>query len=151
VFFTAHSLPEAAVAGGDPYPGQVQESAADIAGLLALDDEPGLIWGVAWQSAGRTADPWIGHDLLLEIPRAASQGATSVVICPVGFVSDHLEVLYDLDVEAARVARSAGVAFARTASLNDEPRFLEVLAGVVRQAAASPDAVPSVARSTLPA
>jgi ferrochelatase len=151
VFFTAHSLPEAAVAGGDPYPGQVQESAADIAGLLALDDEPGLRWGVAWQSAGRTADPWIGPDLLLEIPRVAALGATSVVVCPVGFVSDHLEVLYDLDVEAARVARSAGVAFARTASLNDEPRFLEVLAGVVRQAAASPDAVPSVARSTLPA
>jgi ferrochelatase len=151
VFFTAHSLPEAAVAGGDPYPGQVHESGADIAALLALDDEPGLSWGVAWQSAGRTADPWIGPNLLLEIPRVAALGATAVVVCPVGFVSDHLEVLYDLDVEAARVARSAGVAFARTASLNDDPCFLEVLAGVVRRAAAAPDAVPSVARSTSPA
>ena len=64
----------------------------------------------------------------------ADEGATSVVVCPVGFVSDHLEVLYDLDIEAAGVARSAGVAFARTRSLNDDPRFLGILAGVVQDA-----------------
>ena len=87
---------------------------------------------MAWQSAGRTPDPWIGPDLLTEIRRVADEGATSVVVCPVGFVSDHLEILYDLDIEASGVARSVGVAFARTRSLNDDPRFLDILAGVVQ-------------------
>jgi ferrochelatase len=136
VFFTAHSLPLRVVAEGDPYPDQVAESAADIAALLDLDAGPGLRWGVAWQSAGRTADPWIGPDLLEEIRRVAADGATAVVVCPVGFVSDHLEVLYDLDIEALQVATSVGVHFARTPSLDDDPRFLGVLADVVRGAAA---------------
>ena len=136
VFFTAHSLPRRAVAEGDPYPRQVAESAADIAALLGLDAEAALTWGVAWQSAGRTADPWIGPDLLGEIRRVAHEGATAVVVCPVGFVSDHLEVLYDLDVEADQVARSAGVRFTRTRSLDDDPAFLGVLAEVVRRASA---------------
>jgi protoporphyrin/coproporphyrin ferrochelatase len=142
VFFTAHSLPERALAGGDPYPTQVGESAADIAALLGLDDMPGLRWSVAWQSAGRTPDPWIGPDLLGEIRRVAAAGATSVVVCPVGFVSDHLEILYDLDIEAAGVAGSAGVAFARTPSLNADPRFLDILAQVVRRAASASGTVP---------
>ena len=132
MFFTAHSLPQRALAEGDPYPRQVGESASDIAGLLGLDDAPGVSWGVAWQSAGRTPDPWLGPDLLSEIRRAAADGATSVVVCPVGFVSDHLEILYDLDIEASDLARSAGVVFARTLSLNDDRRFLDILAGVVR-------------------
>ena len=147
VFFTAHSLPEKALAEGDPYPDQVQQSASDIAGLLGFDTpSPGAIgggtgtvheWGVAWQSPGRTADPWMGPDLLSEINRVAADGATAVVVCPVGFVSDHLEILYDLDIEAAGMARSLGVAFSRTASLNDDPGFLRVLADVVRAATAS--------------
>ena len=149
VFFTAHSLPERALAEGDPYPAQVRESASDIADLLGFatatatatatgtGTATGLEWGVAWQSPGRTADPWMGPDLLSEIRRAAADGATSVVVCPVGFVSDHLEILYDLDIEAAGVARSLGVAFTRTASLNDDPQFLRVLADVVRAATAS--------------
>ena len=139
VFFTAHSLPLRVVAEGDPYPGQVTESGSDIAGLLALDDRPALTWGVAWQSAGRTADPWIGPDLLDEIRRVAGEGATAVAVCPVGFVSDHLEVLYDLDIEATLVAGQVGVTFARTPSLNDDPRFLDVLARVV-DAASTPSA-----------
>ncbi len=153
VFFTAHSLPSRAVAEGDPYPDQVAESAADIAQLLGLDDRPALSWGVAWQSAGRTPDPWIGPDLLHEIRRVAAEGATSVVACPVGFVSDHLEILYDLDVEALGVARSAGVAFSRTRSLNDDPRFLGLLAGVVQDAARAGAAAepPVVTRSAPPA
>jgi ferrochelatase len=140
VFFTAHSLPEKALAGGDPYPDQVQQSASDIAALLGFDTATtgagGTVveWGVAWQSPGRTADPWMGPDLLSEIRRVAADGATSVVVCPVGFVSDHLEILYDLDIEAAGVARSLGVAFTRSASLNDDPGFLRVLADVVRGA-----------------
>jgi ferrochelatase len=92
---------------------------------------------VAWQSAGRTADPWIGPDLLDEIRRVAADGTRQVVVCPVGFVSDHLEVLYDLDVEALAVARSCGVALSRTPSLNDDPAFVAVLDGVVRAAAGS--------------
>jgi ferrochelatase len=136
VFFTAHSLPLRVVAEGDAYPDRVAESAADIAGLLGLDGRPGLTWGVAWQSAGRTSDPWIGPDLLKEIRRVAEEGATAVVVCPVGFVSDHLEILYDLDIEAVQVARSAGVSFVRTRSLNDDPRFLAILSEVILEAAA---------------
>ena len=135
VFFTAHSLPERVVAAGDPYPDQVAETGASVAGLLDLDTDPSVTWGTAWQSAGRTADPWIGPDLLVEMGRVATEGATAVVVCPVGFVSDHLEVLYDLDVEAQDRADTLGIAFARTPSLNDDPPFLAVLADVVRAAA----------------
>ena len=124
MFFTAHSLPQRVVAEGDPYPDQVAESGADIAGLLDLDADPTVTWGTAWQSAGRTADPWIGPDLLVEMGRVAAEGATAVVVCPVGFVSDHLEVLYDLDIEALARADALGIAFARTPSLNDDPAFL---------------------------
>jgi ferrochelatase len=135
VFFTAHSVPERAIAHGDPYATQVAESAADVADRLGLDQREGIDWGVAWQSAGRTDDRWLGPDLNAEIRRVAEEGATSVVVCPVGFVADHLEVLYDLDVEAAGLAGRAGLVFARTPSLNDDPRFLHVLARTVRQAA----------------
>ncbi len=135
VFFTAHSLPERALTDDDPYAAQVGESAADIAAILGLDDVPGLTWSVAWQSAGRTPDPWLGPDLRAEIERVAEAGASSVVVCPVGFVSDHLEVLYDLDIEAAGVAAAAGLAFVRTRSLNDDPRFVAILADVVGAAA----------------
>jgi ferrochelatase len=152
VFFTAHSLPERAVAEGDPYPDQVGESASDIAHLSGLDDVDHLGWGVAWQSAGRTGEPWIGPDLLSEMARVADAGATSVVVCPVGFVSDHLEILYDLDIEAAALARSRGMAFARTPSLNDDPRFTALLAQVVhRAAAATGEEVPAVIGPTHPA
>ena len=140
VFFTAHSLPLRVVGEGDPYPEQVAESAADVAALLRLDDEVDLTWGLAWQSAGRTEEPWIGPDLLASIRRVAEEGATGVVVCPVGFVSDHLEILYDLDIEAAGLARSLGLAFARTPSFNDDAAFLAVLASVVRQADADADA-----------
>jgi len=135
VFFTAHSLPQRVVAEGDPYPDQVAASGAHIAALLDLDADPTVTWGTAWQSAGRTADPWIGPDLLVEMDRVAAGGATAVVVCPVGFVSDHLEVLYDLDIEARDRADALGIAFARTPSLNDDPDFLALLADVVRAAA----------------
>jgi protoporphyrin/coproporphyrin ferrochelatase len=153
VFFTAHSLPVRVVAEGDPYPDQVAESASDVAGLLHLDDVDGLSWGVAWQSAGRTADPWIAPELLAEIRRVAAAGSTAVVVCPVGFVSDHLEVLFDLDIEAAQVAGAAGVAFTRTTSLDDDRRFLDLLAQVVQRAtaAATPTSPPLVTGSTTPA
>jgi ferrochelatase len=126
VVFTAHSLPERVRAAGDPYPDEVAESAGLIARAAGLSD-----WRVAWQSAGRTPEPWIGPDILAVIGELAGQQVPAVVVCPVGFVADHLEVLYDIDVEARQVAQSAGIRLARTASLNDDPVFLDVLAGVV--------------------
>jgi ferrochelatase len=130
VIFTAHSVPSRAGHEGDPYGDEVTESAKEIAARAGLGR-----WRVAWQSAGRTDDEWLGPDLLGEIRAIAAEGTAAVVVCPVGFVADHLEVLFDLDVEAAAVAASVGIRFARTPSLNDDPRFLAVLADAVQAAA----------------
>lgn len=127
VVFSAHSLPERVLAAGDPYPEQVRESAELVVAASGLD----LSWRVAWQSAGRTPEPWIGPDLLAVLREL--QG--SVVVCPIGFVSDHLEVLFDVDIEARGVAAEVGLDFARTASLNDDPALSDILARVVAQAA----------------
>jgi ferrochelatase len=129
VVFTAHSIPARLVADGDPYGAQMLASATAIAEASGL-----ARWSVAWQSAGRTADAWLGPDVRDVIKAMPAAGATAVVVCPVGFVSDHLEVLYDLDIEARAVADEAGIVFARTASLNDDPEFCDVLAGVVLDA-----------------
>lgn len=134
VLFTAHSLPQRVVAEGDPYPDQMAASAAAVAAAARLD-AVGIRWQVAWQSAGRTPEPWIGPDVLATIAELAVEGFDAVVVCPVGFVADHLEILFDLDVEARAEAKRVGVAFARTASLNDDPRFVAILAGVVTAAA----------------
>ena len=126
VVFTAHSLPERVVAGGDLYPGELcatAEAVARVAGLAR--------WSVAWQSAGRTADPWIGPDILEVLPRIAEAGATGVVVCPAGFVADHLEVLYDLDIEAAAAARELVLPFARTRSPNADAGLIAALADIV--------------------
>lgn len=133
VLFTAHSLPARIVEAGDPYPDQVSETAAAVAALAGVGR-----WRTAWQSAGRTPEPWLGPDLLDVIRTVAAEKASGVVVCPVGFVSDHLEVLYDVDIEAAGVAADAGIPLVRTESLNDDPEFLGVLATVV--AAAEEDA-----------
>ena len=85
-------------------------------------------WPVGWQSAGRTPEPWIGPDILEAVAGLPERGISAVVICPVGFVSDHLEVLYDVDIDAQHVAAESGVTLVRTASLNDDPAFLDVLA-----------------------
>jgi protoporphyrin/coproporphyrin ferrochelatase len=127
VIFTAHSLPERIREAGDTYPEQLADSARLVAAAAGLDE-----WVVAWQSAGRTPEPWIGPDVRDEVRRLGAEGATeAVVLCPIGFVADHLEVLYDLDVEVARVAAESGLAYARTASLNDDPVFIEVLADLI--------------------
>lgn len=130
VLFSAHSLPVKILEHGDTYPEQLRESAeraAEIAGVGSFD--------VAWQSAGRTPDPWIGPDILAVLREKRAQGFTDVVSCPIGFVADHLEVLFDVDIEAQSVAREVGLNLVRTASLNDDPAFMSVLAGVVRSAA----------------
>ena len=124
--FTAHSLPARILDMGDPYPAQVEETARLVAAAAGIER-----WRVAWQSAGRTPEPWLGPDILEVIPVL---DADVVVVCPVGFVSDHLEVLYDIDIEARRTAEAAGKRLTRTASLDDDPRFIAVLADVVRRA-----------------
>jgi ferrochelatase len=132
VLFTAHSLPER-VLEDDPYPDELRTSATAIAGRAGLDRWYG--WTLAWQSAGRTPEPWRGPDVADVIRDLGATGrADGVLVCPQGFVSDHLEVLYDLDVDARRVATEAGLAFARTASINDEPSVMEALAELVRSA-----------------
>lgn len=130
--FTAHSLPERARTLDDPsYPAQLQQTAEAVAAVAGVHR-----WGIAWQSAGRTADPWIGPDILEVLRTLAAEGAEGVVVCPAGFVSDHLEVLFDVDVEAKGVAERVGVRLERTESFNDDPRFVALLAGLVRDVAA---------------
>ncbi|HEY6697220.1 MAG TPA: ferrochelatase [Acidimicrobiales bacterium] len=145
VLFTAHSLPERVLVD-DPYPDQLRASATAIAEGAGLD--PWYGWALAWQSAGRTPEPWRGPDVLDVIRDLAATGrADGVLACPQGFVSDHLEVLYDLDIGARRVATETGLAFARTASINDEPAVMAALAERVRRAVA---AVPADARAGRP-
>ena len=129
VLFTAHSLPQRILQAGDPYPDQLAETAAAVAERSGIE-----AWSVAWQSAGRTADPWIGPDVLEVLRDRARAGTRAIVVCPCGFVADHLEILYDLDIEARALADELGIAFARTASPNAQPAFTAMLAGVVRAA-----------------
>ena len=126
VIFSAHSLPEKILAVGDTYPEQLVESARRAAALAHLEH-----FDVAWQSAGRTADPWIGPDILQVLRDKRRDGVSDVVSCPIGFVADHLEVLFDIDVEAQGVAREIGLHLVRTASLNADPAFVAILADVV--------------------
>ena len=127
VVFTAHSLPERILAMGDPYADQLAETAAAVAERAGITR-----WSVGWQSAGRTPEPWIGPDVLDVLPMLVAAGAAGAVVCPCGFVSDHLEVLYDLDIEARAAAARLGLPFARTPSPNADPAFCATLAEVVR-------------------
>jgi ferrochelatase len=126
---------------GDPYPDQLAASAAAIAARVGLGDGPPDMgvrrpggWSLAWQSAGRTPEPWRGPDVLDVLRElGANDSVEGVLVCPQGFVSDHLEVLYDLDVDARVLAGELGLAFARTASINDEPAVMAALADRVRR------------------
>ena len=126
VLFSAHSLPEKILERGDTYPEQLRESAEGAARLAGLSH-----WDIAWQSAGRTPDPWIGPDILQVLRTKGAAGRTDIVSCPIGFVSDHLEVLFDIDVQALALAKELGINLVRTASLNDDADFIDVLANVV--------------------
>lgn len=134
VLFTAHSLPQRIIDGGDPYPDELRATAelvAERAGLTRWSQ-----WSIAWQSAGRTPEPWIGPDILEVIDSLATTRGTQdqvdgVLVSACGFVADHLEVLYDLDIEAAHRAESHGLAFARTACVNDDPTVMASLARMV--------------------
>jgi len=123
LFFTAHSLPCRVVEEGDPYDRRLLETCRLVAEGMALPP-----WELAFQSASPTGEPWLGPDLLESL---GSSGARRALVCPIGFVADHLEVLYDLDVEARGWAREHGVEVRRTASFNDRPEFVDALAEVV--------------------
>lgn len=131
VLFTAHSLPQRIIDGGDPYPEELRATAelvAEKVGLTRWSD-----WSIAWQSAGRTPEPWIGPDILEVIDSFAAQSASGepidgVLVSACGFVADHLEVLFDLDIEAANHAESLGIAFARTACVNSNTSVMAALA-----------------------
>ena len=129
VLFSAHSLPEKIIANGDNYPDQLLESAKDAAAIAGVDK-----WDIAWQSAGRTADPWIGPDILQVLRDKRENGVTDIVSCPIGFVSDHLEVLFDIDIEAQGVASEVKLNIVRTVSLNADQEFVEILANIVQHA-----------------
>lgn len=131
VVFTAHSLPERILTWNDPYPGQLRQVGEAVAARLGLQNVH-----FAYQSAGRTADPWLGPDIREVVRGLAAAGERAVLVCPAGFVADHLEVLYDLDIDLQRQAAALGVHFERTASLNDHPLLLAALAAAVRRAEA---------------
>jgi len=139
VLFTAHSLPTRIEEDGSlrcktcdcvgscRYRDGLQETADLVAETIGLRS-----YGIAWQSAGRTADPWWGPPVEESILEAAAMGHRAVVVCSAGFVADHLEILYDLDIEAKAVAEGAGIRFARTKMPNADPEYLDVMAEVVR-------------------
>jgi ferrochelatase len=126
VIFTAHSIPTR-MAARSRYQEQLLESSREVARALGLDD-----WVVVYQSrSGSPRDPWLEPDINDYLRAAKEEGVEAVVVCPIGFLCDHIEVLYDLDHEAAGVAAELGIAFARAAAVNDHPRFLDMMADVV--------------------
>lgn len=132
VLFTAHSLPQRILQSGDPYPDELRATAAAVAGAAGLGDAD---WSTAWQSAGRTPEPWLGPDVLDALDTAADAGRPGVLVAAVGFVADHLEVRYDLDIEARKRATERGLAFERTACVNDDPTVMAALARRVAELA----------------
>jgi ferrochelatase len=133
VVFTAHSLPERILRDGDPYRDQLLETSRLVAERAGLAD-----WSFAFQSASATGEPWLGPDILEELQTLAANGERRVLVCPVGFVSDHLEILWDLDIEAREKAAEIGLELERIESLNDDPEFVRSLAGIVKKAVSVP-------------
>ena len=133
VVFTAHSLPARVLEGGDPYEEQLLETSRLVAEAAGMAD-----WSFSYQSESATGEPWLQPDILDHLAALQGRGVESVLVCPVGFVSDHLEIRWDLDIEAAERAAELGLRFARIEMPNAEPVFVDVLAGIVRRAAALP-------------
>jgi ferrochelatase len=134
VVFTAHSLPERILSTGDPYKEQLLETAQLVANAAGLGDG----WSFSFQSESPTGEPWLGPDILDHLRALHEQGVTEVLLCPVGFVSDHLEIRWDLDVEAKELAQELGLRLDRIEMPNDDPAFVRTLAGIVRRALAVP-------------
>ncbi|MEF2248505.1 MULTISPECIES: ferrochelatase [unclassified Paenibacillus] len=133
VLFSAHSLPEKIRELGDPYEAQLLETSSAIAKAAKIEN-----WQFTWQSAGQTKDPWLGPDILETLAEVKQAGVEAVLVAPVGFVSDHLEVMYDLDIEAQAEAGKLGLVLERIAMLNRDPLYMETLAeSIIDNAAAS--------------
>lgn len=126
VLFSAHSLPAKILEMNDPYQDQLLATSAAIAEAAGADR-----WQFTWQSAGQTGQPWLGPDILETLDKLAAEGVRSVLVAPVGFVSDHLEVLYDVDIEAKRFAEEKGIRLERIRMLNDDPQYMAALADSV--------------------
>jgi len=128
--FTAHSLPRRTVDAGDPYPNEVAATARGVAERAGVKE-----YAIAYQSAGRTPEPWIGPDLGQLIDDRSAMGTRKFLVAPIGFVCDHTEILYDIDILAARTAREFATSLRRTESLNTLPTFIALLEDLVRSAA----------------
>lgn len=133
VIFSAHSLPERILQSGDPYDAQCRETARLVATCAGLPDDR---WSWSYQSAGRSPEPWLGPQLEEYIPELAERGVKDVIAVPVGFVSDHVEILYDIDIKAQAAAREHGVRLERPPSLNDDPLYIDTLCDLITQRAA---------------
>jgi len=130
--FTAHSVPTRTIADGDPYENQARETARAVALACELPDS---VWCCAFQSQGAAGGPWIGPTVEETLLALKNQGATAALIQPIGFVCDHVEILYDIDIAFKKFAEENGMKLWRTESLNDSPAFIEALAGLVRRRA----------------
>lgn len=133
VVFTAHSLPARIVDEGDPYRDQLLETARLVAEAAAVER-----WSFSFQSESPTGEPWLGPDILDHLDELHAGGVDDVLVCPVGFVSDHLEIRWDIDTEAVDKARELGMRLERIEMPNADPAFVAVLAGLVRRALALP-------------
>jgi ferrochelatase len=132
VVFTAHSLPARILDDGDPYQEQLLETARLVADSAGVED-----WSFSYQSESPTGEPWLGPDILDHLEELSRRGVEDVLICPIGFVSDHLEIRWDIDTEAQDRARELGLHLDRIEMPNDDPRFVHVLAEIVRGALAA--------------
>jgi protoporphyrin/coproporphyrin ferrochelatase len=133
VIFSAHSLPSRIIEMGDPYRDQLLETSELIAARAGLES-----WSFAFQSASTTGEPWLGPDILDELDDLHARGVERVLVCPIGFVSDHLEILWDIDVEARERAAELGLDLERIESLNDDPAFVRGLAELCREVVGVP-------------
>lgn len=128
--FSAHSLPESIIQRGDPYDSQLRETARLLADQLALPDER---WMFSYQSAAKTGVPWLGPQIEDLVADLAARGEKNLLIAPIGFIADHVEVLYDIDIGVQQIARAHGVRVERPPMLNDSPAMVANLAAIVRQ------------------
>jgi ferrochelatase len=128
VVFTAHSLPARILDAGDPYKDQLLETSRAVAAAAGVTD-----WSFSFQSESPTGEPWLGPDILDHLADLHEQGRNDVLVCPVGFVSDHLEIRWDIDVEAQEKAVELGMRLSRIEMPNDDPAFIRTLGAIVKR------------------
>jgi ferrochelatase len=133
VVFTAHSLPERILVGGDPYRDELLESSRLVAERAAVDD-----WSFSFQSASPTGEPWLGPDIVDHLEDLHARGVRDVLVCPIGFVSDHLEIRWDIDTEAQEKAAELGMTLRRIKMPNADPAFVAVLKTLVERHVPAP-------------